>query len=383
MTSTDTTLFPFPHWLNGEMRPGSVLDWPSRCHTCAHQACKAARSKGLQLCSYGYNFITVNDSMTVAGVLVREFTSTSKARGKLMKSERHTVISKSMVESSIQAVQSLEQSIHDAIESRKAATIDEYVTREQYKPDFLRPLRDEIQKGLSFVHDYKQVNTQISQNINVIVESRYTGADFDEKIEQATREERAIYEASKFLDEKLNVAKFLMHPEWLDLRDGCTRFRFHGVVLKYRRIYSPRFEAKGLDVRMQGQSYAEVVANPQASSIIPHTFIDNAAKYSPKAGQVEIFTDDRDGEILFAVSSFGPRILPGEEKKIFQPFYRGEAAERIEEEGAGYGLYLSQMIATRHFGTEIAVEQESRQTSGKGHWTTFEVTIPLQATVVV
>jgi len=320
--------------------------------------------------------------MSVAGFLVRESNSVNAVRKKRMRHEHHTAIQKAMLDSSIRAFLASEVAARMDMESEKTSVIEEYIAKEQYKSDFLIPLRDEIQKGLSFVHDYKQINTQIIHNINVMIESRYEGEPIEEKLKKASPEEKAIYMASKFLEEKLNVAKFLLHPEWLEKADECGRFRFHGIVIKYRRIYTPRFEAKNLKVQMLGKSFAEIVANPQASSIIPHTFIDNAAKYSPKGGRIEILTDDQDGKIRFAVSSFGPRILFNEEAKIFQPFFRGKAAKKIEEEGAGYGLYLSQMIARRHFGTEITVEQNPSKTLGKRHWTTFGITFPLEAIIL-
>lgn len=382
MTLFDTTLFPFPHWLNGKMQSGSAVVWPDECLGCRRQVCKKSESSELQLCSYGYNYIAINRDITLAGILVREFQSTNEARNKRMSSEKKSVITKTMLRSSIDALLGREKFIEKEIDSKKSAAIENYIENEQYKTDFLASLREEIQKGLSFVHDYKQVNTQIVQNINVVIENRYVGQNLDEKLAKATREERAIYEASKFLDEKLNVAKFLMHPEWLDLPEECVHFRFHGIVLKYRRIYSPRFEEKGLDIRMHGMSYAEVLANALVTSVIPHTLIDNAAKYSPKGGKVEILTNDTGDAIRFEVSSFGPRILPEEKKKIFQPFYRAEAAKQVEEEGAGYGLYLAQMIAKRHFHTEINVEQEPQAAPGNVYWTKFHIIIPLRAAIL-
>jgi signal transduction histidine kinase len=116
--------------------------------------------------------------------------------------------------------------------------------------------------------------------------------------------------------------------------------------------------------------------------VIPHTFLDNAAKYSPKDGRVEVYVQDTDDGIDFAVSSYGPRILPREENLIFHPFYRGESAKRAEEEGAGYGLYLSQMIAQKHLGTTIKLNQKERKTGGMGHWTTFSIRVPLRAAIL-
>jgi signal transduction histidine kinase len=382
MNTFDTALFPFPHLLHGKMHPGSLFDWPKICHACKTHTCSAADDDELHLCSYGYNYQRVKPSIIVGGFLIREYPGTSKARRKRFSAEPHLVIAKVWLDSCIQIVKDINFTIDQEVRNEITRLVTLYAETEQYKADFLNPLREEIQKGLSFVHDYKQINTQISQNINVVIENRYRGDSLEEKLNKATREERSIYEAAKFLDEKLNIAKFLMHPEWLEQQAECVSFRFHGAVLKYRRIYSHRFEGKGVNVTIQGQSTAEVVANPQAVAVIPHTFLDNAAKYSPREGRVEIYVQDIEAGIEFAVSSFGPRILPREKNLIFHAFYRGECAKGAEEEGAGYGLYLSQLVAKRHLGTTIDVDQEEKNTGRLGHWTTFSIRIPLQAIIL-
>jgi len=167
-----------------------------------------------------------------------------------------------------------------------------------------------------------------------------------------------------------------MQPEWLDLKNQCKKFSFHGLVLKYIRIYSPKFESKGIKFSVMGKSYEEILANPKAVSIIPHTFLDNAAKYSPKGGKVEIYIQDSEEGIDFSIASYGPKITSKEKNKIFQAFYRGEHAIKIEEEGAGFGLYLCQLVAVRHLGTQIFCEQDKEEIKKMGYWTTFSIRIP-------
>ncbi|MCK4604657.1 MAG: HAMP domain-containing histidine kinase [Deltaproteobacteria bacterium] len=184
------------------------------------------------------------------------------------------------------------------------------------------------------------------------------------------------------MDEKLNVAKFLLHPEWLDKKEECVKYSFHGIVIKYRRIYAPRFEAKNIQISIVGQSYNEIVAHPQAVSVIPHTLIDNAAKYSPRYGKIEIYVQDIENTIDFSVSSFGPLIKPDEREKIFQPFYRTTSAKQLEEEGAGYGLYISQLIAKKHLGSVIEVKQSTTEEFQNCYRTTFSINIPLKAVIL-
>ena len=382
MKKIDTSFLPFPHYNNKTPINGSLLQWPIICENCSNQTCLNANNMELSLCSYGYNYIKVDNNIIIAGIIVRDFSGSSQARSKRVKNEKQNFITKSMLERLVFEIKSHDDATCKEIESEKKKIIQEYKDSEQFKEDFLSPLKLEIQKGLSFVHDYKQINTQISQNINVIIENRYDGVDLESKLDKATREENAIYAACKLLDEKLNVAKFLLHPEWIARTDACTKYRFHGIIIKYRRIYSPRFEAKDIKLSLLGKSYNEIVAHDQAVSVIPHTLIDNAAKYSPCGGKIEIYVQDNRESIEFSVSSFGPFIKEDEYLKIFSPFFRTESAKQFEEEGAGYGLYISQMIAKNHLGSEIKVEQDVKTEFKKCYWTTFLINLPLKAVIL-
>lgn len=382
MTPFDTQLFPLPHVVAKDKRNGSLLPWPSICRSCHYNTCLNAKIDSIDICPHGYNYTKTQSNIIIGGILLSDHPTTSSSRTKRLKRERSDAIPTKMLLYAIKSLENFDSRVCAQIVEEKRGIIEDYIKKQQFRVDFLQELKPEIQKGLSFVHDYKQINTQIIQNINIIIEKKYSGPSLDEKLKLATQQEKAIYEASKFLNEKLNVAKFLMNPEWLDAQSECTQSRFHGVLLKYLRIYTPRFESKNINVSLQGESYGEILANPQAISIIPHTFLDNAVKYSPTNSTIEIFIEDSDNGIHFSVSSFGPRILPQEQDKIFGPFFRAKSAKRTEQEGAGYGLYISQLVAERHLGTKITVEQQEQQTRHQGHWTTFSTLLPFQAKVI-
>jgi signal transduction histidine kinase len=375
-------LFPFPYIINSKKKDGSIFRWPDVCNNCRHNDCEEAHIDTLFTCPYGFDYQKVHKNITIAGVLIKDTPFINKVKSKRFKKYPNSVTSHVMFNS---ATSKLKEAIAEEINSiqiEKNKIIDEYVEKEQYKIDFLEKMRPDILKGLSFVHDYKQINTQISHNINVIIEEHYPGDSIEDKIDNASPYEKAIYYASKFLEEKLNVAKFLLQPEWLEKESDCKEFRFHGLVLKYRRIYAPRFDKKRIAVNLFGKSNDEINANPQAVSVIPHTLIDNAAKYSPQGGHIDIRFNDTDDGIEFSVSSYGPKLNQNELKKLFTPFYRGENAKKIEEDGVGYGLYISQLIAKIHLGTEITFSQDTRKRDDGQYWTTFSILIPFKARVL-
>jgi len=374
--------FPFPHVYDGVRVDGSALAWPDVCNRCKARPCEAAPHGDASLCRYGVNYQKIDDHMLVAGVILANWTYSTPARSMRLRGTKGSIVQNALFKNAVDAYKNQIQTDFADVERENDLLLQEYAGKEAFKPAFINQVKADIVRGLAFVHDYKQINAQISQNINVVLESRYEGATLEEKLQKAHRSEKAIYEASKFLEEKLNVAKFLVNPDWLYVQDECVRFRVHGMVMKYRQIYQSWFDAKRVRISVAGTSYNEILANPQASAVIPHTLIDNALKYTRVGGEVEIFVQDEGTGVAFEVSSHGPRILPEEQTKIFLPFFRGQHAREHSEEGAGYGLYLAQLVAKVHLGTEITVEQSSEPEGQMGYRTTFALTFPSKAAIL-
>jgi signal transduction histidine kinase len=256
------------------------------------------------------------------------------------------------------------------LELQKQAIVQEYRDRQLYKQDFLNVLRPEIQKSFSYVHDYRQFIARVKQNINVVIEQNHPGADFDEKLANATPPEKAIYYASRLMEEKLQTAFLLLQPERITTQSEATIFRLHGLVMKYLGIYASAFLEKGVNMKVVGSSVGEIRGNGSAVPVIPHTLIDNALKYSQRGSEVVVEFRETDTNIDLLVSSYGPKIHEDEYDKIFELFYRGRSAVQDQEEGAGFGLYLAQFIA-KEMGTRLQVRQLPARKAGAGYWTTF------------
>ena len=74
----------------------------------------------------------------------------------------------------------------------------------------------------------------------------------------------------------------------------------------------------------------------------------NAVQASPDEGTVDASVSASDGCLTLEVRDCGPGIPPGEEEKIFEPFYTGRAR------GTGLGLALVQRIVAQHGGVIVA-----------------------------
>jgi signal transduction histidine kinase len=97
--------------------------------------------------------------------------------------------------------------------------------------------------------------------------------------------------------------------------------------------------------------------------------IDNAIKFTPAEGKVQVSAETVDLGISIAVKDTGIGIAPDKLDEIFEPFHQLDGSPTRRYGGTGLGLSLVKMILEAH-GAELVVESEE----GKG--TTFRFTLP-------
>lgn len=98
--------------------------------------------------------------------------------------------------------------------------------------------------------------------------------------------------------------------------------------------------------------------------------LDNAVKYTPSGGSVEVAWSRTGDHAEIRVSDTGPGIPPEDLPHIFDRFYRADTARSRAEGGVGLGLSISRWIAEAHGG---AIRAES----APGHGAAFIVHLPL------
>lgn len=90
--------------------------------------------------------------------------------------------------------------------------------------------------------------------------------------------------------------------------------------------------------------------------------LDNAVKYSPEGGKIDIIVDEYEMYTAIHVIDEGPGIKEEDMAKIFGRFYR--SSEVQQEEGVGIGLYLSREIIGKEDGY-IMVVPNNKRTGGE------------------
>ncbi|MEX0755245.1 MAG: HAMP domain-containing sensor histidine kinase [Actinomycetota bacterium] len=98
--------------------------------------------------------------------------------------------------------------------------------------------------------------------------------------------------------------------------------------------------------------------------------VENAVKFSPPVGPIEVRLRAEDGTALIEVLDSGPGIPPERREEAFGRFVRFRPRGYEDVPGAGLGLHISRGIAAAHGGT---ISVEDRPSGG----TMLRVTLPL------
>ena len=108
-------------------------------------------------------------------------------------------------------------------------------------------------------------------------------------------------------------------------------------------------EAKTIDLGVTEIDEAAVVSgDADALRILLDNLLDNALRYSPAGGKVDVSCGRQDGHFFLTVADSGEGIPPNERERVFDRFYRRGGEGDGVSTGSGLGLSIVRMIAERH-----------------------------------
>jgi signal transduction histidine kinase len=90
-------------------------------------------------------------------------------------------------------------------------------------------------------------------------------------------------------------------------------------------------------------------ANPEQLQRVLFNLIQNAIRHTPADGSVTVSAEAVEGAIEVEVADTGNGVPAEQRDRVFDPFFRGDAAR--QDGGAGLGLAISRAIVEAHGGT--------------------------------
>ena len=126
--------------------------------------------------------------------------------------------------------------------------------------------------------------------------------------------------------------------------------------------YRPQAEAKSIElVLTPSPATSRIQADEEGLRVICNNLIDNAIKYTPDGGRVEVRWSNVDHNVLIEVVDNGPGISRTDLARIFERFYRVDKARSRELGSTGLGLAIVKHLS-QSFGGTVGVES----TLGRG-----------------
>lgn len=155
---------------------------------------------------------------------------------------------------------------------------------------------------------------------------------------------RGIDRGRRLLDQLLTMAKA---QAALDRPKSSV-----SVQHVYRRVLEdlmPLAEAMHIDMGVEGEQDARVLVNELDLVTVVKNLVDNAIRYTPDGGKVDLSVTTQDGRAILRIQDSGPGIQVIERERVFDPFYRTLGSDQV---GSGLGLSIVKTITDR-IGAEV------------------------------
>jgi two-component system OmpR family sensor kinase len=109
--------------------------------------------------------------------------------------------------------------------------------------------------------------------------------------------------------------------------------------------YAPLAAEKNIDLGISENRQTSTRGDPDALRVMLGNLVDNAIRYTPPGGRVDVALHLRDGNAVIEVCDTGPGVPEEDRKHVFDRFYRRDTTHAA---GSGLGLAIVKSIADRH-----------------------------------
>lgn len=209
----------------------------------------------------------------------------------------------------------------------------------------------------NFSHEFKTPIVSIAGFAKLLKRGNLTDAQKSEYLDIIESESLRL---AAMATNVLNLTKVENQSILTDVTEYNLSEQIRGCLL----LLEDKWSKKDIDLRLDFDEY-NVIANRELMKQVWINLADNAIKFAPRGGRVEIDIERDTERLRVSVKNEGAEIAPENRTKIFNKFYQEESSHTGE--GNGVGLAIVKRVVELHKG-EICVECE-------GGYTTFTVTL--------
>jgi two-component system, OmpR family, heavy metal sensor histidine kinase CusS len=224
--------------------------------------------------------------------------------------------------------------------------------------DMLKRLDDSFTRLSQFsadlAHELRTPIANIIGEAQVALTRDRTAVEYRETIESTVGECERL---SRIVDNLLFVARVDAASEPI----ARKRFDACAAVEKIAAFYQTVAEDHHVTITCSGEGH--IYADPDLFERALGNLLDNALRFTPESGSIQIGLSEHDGRFEVAVSDNGRGIDPEHLPRVFDRFYRADSSRGSD--GAGLGLALVKSIVDLHGGSAIIESNVGRGTTVK------------------
>lgn len=250
----------------------------------------------------------------------------------------------------------LSNEVSAAKQKEEETKVEQIEEVSKIKDEFVFIISHELRSPITAIRGYLELLSDSSKKVNSNLNSLLA---------------KAFYTANKLA----NLVSLLLEVSRLE----TGKIKFYVQKTKLKEAVDATLSEISIDAQTKHISLTsdvgendEVLIDPERLVEILTILIENAVRYTPEYGRVEIAAAHSLAGIDVKISDTGIGIAPGLIEHLFEKFYKIKAGDGKELKGTGFGLYVCKNLLKAMRG-DISVESKL----GKG--STFTIHLPISA----
>jgi len=167
----------------------------------------------------------------------------------------------------------------------------------------------------------------------------------EERLEAVHRVEHGVDRATSLVEQLLTLTR--LDPDAASNEKESVRLQ--SLAEEVIAELAPAAIKKDIDVSLSDEDCCVVFGNPGMLGILVRNLVENAIRYTPAGGKVQVTLVSVENTVRLRVADSGPGIPIEEREKVFARFYRSsEHEDENKELGTGLGLAIVERICELH-----------------------------------